>query len=543
MYFYIPNFTIYIADFATCIANFATCIANFAIKLFCKDTEKYPNGKTFWRFVFAKFVNFWKMHYFCTPMSDNNYPHPLVAIIPVVVLIVFLAIVIALFGSDSLSGGSQIALLMGMAVCVCISMGFYRIPWKRFEKQITHTIGEVSITLLILLCVGMLSGSWMISGVVPTLIYYGVQMMSPQFFLVSSCAICALVSLSSGSSWTTIATIGVALLGIGHALGVSEAWTAGAIISGAYFGDKMSPLSDTTILASSATGTDLFVHIRYMMLTTVPTFVITLIIFLVAGLSFGGEQQLHISLYTEGLARTFNISVWTLLVPLLTGVMIGRRVPSLIVLFVSSVMAGIVALILQPHILTEIAGSDSLTRGLAITYYGATHVQTGHAELNELISTGGMAGMLNTIWLILCAMCFGASMVASGMIESLTRTIVRWVRSRLTLVSSTVGTGIFLNITTGDQFISIVLNADIYKEVYKEQGYESRLLSRTTEDAATVTSVLIPWNTCGMTQSTVLGVPTLTYLPYCFFNYLSPLMSIFIAATGWRIYRKATSAS
>ena len=543
MYFYIPNFAIYIADFATCIANFATYIANFAIKFLCKDTEKYPNGKTFWRFVFAKFAILWKMHYFCIPMSDNNYPHPLVAIIPVVVLIVFLAIVIALFGSDSLSGGSQIALLMGMAVCVCISMGFYRIPWKRFEKQITHTIGEVSITLLILLCVGMLSGSWMISGVVPTLIYYGVQMMSPQFFLVSSCAICALVSLSSGSSWTTIATIGVALLGIGHALGVSEAWTAGAIISGAYFGDKMSPLSDTTILASSATGTDLFVHIRYMMLTTAPTFVITLIIFLVAGLSFGGEQQLHISLYTEGLARTFNISLWTLLVPLLTGVMIGRRVPSLIVLFVSSVMAGIVALILQPHILMEIAGSESLTRGLAITYYGATHVQTGHAELNELISTGGMAGMLNTIWLILCAMCFGASMVASGMIESLTRVIVRWVRSRLTLVSSTVGTGIFLNITTGDQFISIVLNADIYKEVYKEQGYESRLLSRTTEDAATVTSVLIPWNTCGMTQSTVLGVPTLTYLPYCFFNYLSPLMSIFIAATGWRIYRKATSAS
>ena len=543
MNFYILNFATYIANLAIYISKFAIYISNFTIKLFCKDKEKYSKDKAIRRFVFTKFVNLWKMHYFCTPMSDNNIPHPLVAIIPVVVLIVFLSIVIGLFGSDSLSGGSQIALLMGMAVCVCISMGFYRVPWKQFEKQIMHTIGEVSITLLILLCVGMLSGSWMVSGIVPTLIYYGVQMMSPQFFLVSSCVICALVSLSSGSSWTTIATIGVALLGIGHALGVSEAWTAGAIISGAYFGDKMSPLSDTTILASSATGTDLFVHIRYMMLTTVPTFLITLVIFLVAGLSNGGQEQLHISLYTEGLSRTFNISLWTLLVPLLTGVMIGRRVPSLIVLFVSSVMAGIVALILQPHILTEIAGSESLTRGLAITFYGATHVDTGSAELNELVSTGGMAGMLNTIWLILCAMCFGASMVASGMIESLTRVIVRWVRSRLTLVSSTVGTGIFLNITTGDQFISIVLNADIYKEVYKEQGYESRLLSRTTEDAATVTSVLIPWNTCGMTQSTVLGVPTLTYLPYCFFNYLSPLMSIFIAATGWRIYRKTTSAS
>lgn len=474
--------------------------------------------------------------------NEQKIPHPLIAIIPVIVLIGFLAIVIVLFGSDSLSGGSQIALLMGMAVCVCISMGVYRVSWRHIEQQIVKTIGEVSITLLILLCVGMLSGSWMISGIVPTLIYYGVQIMSPQFFLVSSCLICALVSLLSGSSWTTIATIGVALLGIGHALGVSEAWTAGAIISGAYFGDKLSPLSDTTILASSATGTDIFVHIRYMMLTTIPTFLITLIIFFIAGLDFGAEEELQVDMYTKGLSQKFNISLWTLLVPILTGYMIARRVPSLIVLFVSSIMAGVVALLLQPHILLEIAGTDSLVKGLAISYYGATNVDTGFKSLNELISTGGMAGMLNTIWLILCAMCFGASMVASGMISSITHVIVRWVRSRVSLVSSTVGTGLFLNITTGDQFISIVLNADIYKEVYKEQGYESRLLSRTTEDAATVTSVLIPWNTCGMTQSTVLGVPTLTYLPYCFFNYLSPLMSIFMAIIGWRIYRKASSA-
>ena len=453
----------------------------------------------------------------------EKIPHPLIAIIPIVVLIGFLAVVIVLFGSDSLSGGSQIALLMGMAVCVSLSMVVYRTPWKTFEKQIKATLGEVSITLLILLCVGMLAGSWMISGIVPTLIYYGVQIMSPQFFLVSSCIICALISLLSGSSWTTIATIGVALLGIGNALGVSEAWTAGAIISGAYFGDKMSPLSDTTILASSATGTDLFVHIRYMMLTTIPTFLITIIIFFVAGLGNGNGAELHVGEYVGGLDRTFNISLWTLVVPLLTGVMIVKRVPALIVLFASSMMAGILALILQPQI--------------AITYYGATALDTGFSSLNELISTNGMAGMLNTIWLILCAMCFGAAMIASGMIESITSVIVRYVRSRVSLVSSTVGTGIFLNIATGDQFISIVLNADIYKEVYQLQGYESRLLSRTTEDAATVTSVLIPWNTCGMTQATVLGVPTLTYLPYCFFNLLSPLMSVFIAAIGWRIVR------
>ena len=471
-------------------------------------------------------------------------PHPLVAAIPLVVLIGLLAVVITLFGSDSLSGGSQVALIMGMAVCIGISMICYHVPWKAFEQQMTKTLGGVAVTVLILLAVGMLSGSWMISGVVPTLIYYGVQLLSPQFFLVSACVICALVSLLSGSSWTTIATIGVALLAISHALGISEAWAAGAIISGAYFGDKMSPLSDTTILASSTTGVDLFTHIRYMMLTTTPAFLLTLIIFLAMGLGQGsGAQSLHVAQYTQGLASTFHISLWTLVVPLLTALLIARRMPSLIVLFLSALMAGIMALVLQPHILMQVADDASLsnvaalTKGLAVTFYGATAVDTGYAELNDLVSTGGMTGMLNTIWLILCAMCFGAAMVASGMIESITRVVISWVRTRLGLVSSTVSTGLFLNITTGDQFISIVLTANMFQNVYEQQGYEPRLLSRTAEDSATVTSVLVPWNTCGMTQSTVLGVPTIVYLPYCFFNILSPLMTILIAAIGWKIRR------
>ena len=471
-------------------------------------------------------------------------PHPLVAAIPLVVLIGLLAAVITLFGSDSLSGGSQVALIMGMAVCIGISMICYHVPWKAFEQQMTKTLGGVAVTVLILLAVGMLSGSWMISGVVPTLIYYGVQLLSPQFLLVSACVICALVSLLSGSSWTTIATIGVALLAISHALGISEAWAAGAIISGAYFGDKMSPLSDTTILASSTTGVDLFTHIRYMMLTTTPAFLLTLIIFLAMGLWQGsGAQSLHVAQYTQGLASTFHISLWTLVVPLLTALLIARRMPSLIVLFLSALMAGIMALVLQPHILMQVADDASLsnvaalTKGLAVTFYGATAVDTGYAELNDLVSTGGMTGMLNTIWLILCAMCFGAAMVASGMIESITRVVISWVRSRLGLVSSTVSTGLFLNITTGDQFISIVLTANMFQNVYEQQGYEPRLLSRTAEDSATVTSVLVPWNTCGMTQSTVLGVPTIVYLPYCFFNILSPLMTILIAAIGWKIRR------
>lgn len=455
-----------------------------------------------------------------------------------------LGTVIYLFGSDSLSGGSQMALLMGAAVCVTISMTVYRVPWKTFEQRIIKTIGDVSVTLVILLAVGMLSGSWMISGIVPTLIYYGVQIMSPQFFLVSACVICSLVSVLSGSSWTTVATIGVALLGISEALGISAAWTAGAIISGAYFGDKMSPLSDTTILASSITGVDLFAHIRYMMYTTVPTFLITLIIFLVAGLGNGEGTELHVAEYTEGLANTFNISLWTLLVPVLTGILIFRRVSSLIVLFTSAIMAGVMALILQPHILHQIANTEelstfmSLMKGLAITYYGATAVDTGSEALNDLVSTGGMAGMLNTIWLIVCAMCFGAVMVASGMIESITRVIIRMAKTRFSLVSTTVGTGFFFNITTGDQFISIVLTADMYRDAYRQQGYESRLLSRTTEDAATVTSVLVPWNTCGMTQAAVLGVPTLVYLPYCFFNIISPLMTLLVAAIGWKIKKR-----
>ena len=474
----------------------------------------------------------------------NRLPHPLVATIPLVVLIGLLAVIIALFGSDSLSGGSQVSLLAAMAVCVFISMVFYRNPWKAFEAQIEKTVGGVAVMILILLAVGMLAGAWMISGVVPTLIYYGVQMLSPQFFLVCACVICALVSLLSGSSWTTIATIGVALLGISHALGINEAIAAGAIISGAYFGDKMSPLSDTTILASSSAGVDIFSHIRYMMLTTMPAFLITLLIFTAMGLGFDADDSIHVHQYTEGLSRTFNISLWTLLVPVLTGVLIVKRVPSLIVLFLSAMMAGVMALILQPHILTEIAGDaelsrvGALTKGLVMTFYGPTAIETGSAELNELVSTGGMAGMLNTIWLIVCALCFGAAMVASGMIESITKVVISWVRSRVGLVASTASTGLFLNVATGDQFISIVLTVNMFKDVYKRQGYEARLVSRTAEDSATVTSVLVPWNTCGLTQSTVLGVATIAYLPYCFFNILSPIMTILVAALGWKIKRK-----
>lgn len=455
-----------------------------------------------------------------------------------------------LFDGDTLGGASQVCLLIASGVAICLSMWIYHTPWQDFEEGIRSTLGQASISIVILILIGMLSGAWMISGTVPTLIYYGVQIMSPQFFLVSTCVICAIVSIMTGSSWTTIATIGVALLGIGNALGIPAPWTAGAIISGSYFGDKLSPLSDTTILASSAAGTNLFTHIRYMLYTTSPSMGITLLIFLMAGFWYHGSE-LHISEYTEGLASTFNISPFTLIVPILTGLLIARRVPSLITLFISALTAGILAVILQPNILLRIAhdagnGVDEylshnmlIIKGLMVTFFTSTSVETGNATLNNLVATGGMAGMMNTIWLIICAMCFGGCMMASHMIHSITAAIVRHVRSTFGMVTSTVLTGLLMNITTSDQYISIIITASMYKDAFHDHNLAPELLSRSTEDSATVTSVLIPWNTCGMTQATVLGIPTLTYLPYCFFNLLSPLMSCLIAALGYKI-RKAS---
>ena len=474
-------------------------------------------------------------------------PSPLVSLIPLVVLVIMLFATIRTFGSDALSGGSQVSLLTTTAVCILIGMGFYKIGWKDFELAITNNITGVSTALIILLIIGALSGAWMISGVVPTLIYYGVQIIHPSFFLTSTCIICALVSVMTGSSWTTIATIGIALMGIGKAQGFEEGWIAGAIISGAYFGDKISPLSDTTILAASVTDTPLFRHIRYMLITTVPSLIITLVIFTVAGLSHNAGSTEHIAEFSAALAGKFHITPWLLIVPVVTGVLIARRVPSVITLFLSAALAGAFAVFFQPDLLQEISGlpienMQSQFKGLIMTFYGSTQIQTGNPDLNELVSTRGMSGMMNTIWLIICAMCFGGAMTASGMLGSITSVFIRFMKRTVGLVASTVASGLFLNICTADQYISIILTGNMFKDIYEKKGYESRLLSRTTEDSVTVTSVLIPWNTCGMTQATILGVATLTYLPYCFFNLISPLMSITIAAIGFKIKRKNEKA-
>jgi len=416
-------------------------------------------------------------------------------------------------------------------------MLFYKMSWDAFESVINATIGESSTSILILLLIGIMSSTWMVSGVVPTLIYYGVQIMAPSFFLPCACIISSIISVMTGTSWTTIATIGIALLGIGDALAIPAPYTAGAIISGAYFGDKMSPMSDTTVLASTMAKADLFSHIRYMMYTTVPSITITLILYLIIGLGFD-SSNIEISQYTTTLDKTFNISLWTLLVPVFTGILIYKKVPSLITLILSAFSACLCAAILQPGILAGIAGSTevsalSLFKGIMITCYTNTNIDSGVEAINELISTRGMAGMLNTVWLILCAMFFGSCMVASNMLLSLTQIILRAIHSTTSLVSTTVASGVFLNMIMGDQFLSIIMNASIFRKEYEDRGYRPELLSRSTEDSATVTSVLVPWTACGMTQSTVLGIPTLVYLPFCFFNIISPFMSCIVAALGF----------
>lgn len=478
-------------------------------------------------------------------MDQNpiKIPSPLLSLVPILVLVTLLFVTIRIFGSDALSGGSQVVLLTATAVCCLIAMGYSKVRWKAIELAMINNISGVATALIILLIIGALSGSWMISGVVPTLIYYGMQIIHPSFFLASTCVICAIVSVMTGSSWTTIATIGIALLGIGQAQGFDDGWIAGAIVSGAYFGDKISPLSDTTILASSVTDTPLFKHIKYMMITTVPSIVITLVIFTVAGLTHEAIASDQIAMYSVSLKETFDISLWLLIVPIITGILIAKRIPSIITLFISTALAGIFALIFQPHLLQEISGlpienMQSQFKGLIMTFYGSTQVQTGNPDLNDLVSTRGMSGMMNTIWLIICAMCFGGAMTASGMLGSITSVFIRFMKRTVGLVASTVASGLFLNICTADQYISIILTGNMFKDIYQKKGYESRLLSRTTEDSVTVTSVLIPWNTCGMTQATILGVATFTYLPYCFFNLISPLMSITIAAIGFKIKRK-----
>lgn len=459
-------------------------------------------------------------------------PKVLDALIPLGFLIALLILSIQVFGTDGLSGSSQIVLILSATVAGSIAVFRLGFSWETLQEGIVKSISSAMSSILILFLIGALAGTWLLSGIVPAMIYYGLLVLSPTIFLFAACIISGIVSVATGSSWTTVATVGVALLGIGKALGFEEGIIAGAIISGAYFGDKMSPLSDTTNLAPAMAGTDLFTHIRHMAKTTIPSLVISLVLFFIIGLNYQTEGNVgDVQLISNIIFNTFNITPWLFVVPLLVIVMIVKRVPALPALLTGALLGGVFALIFQPDIITRVVGEEGSFsyigfKGVMMALFGKISVVTENALVNELLATRGMAGMLNTIWLIVCAMVFGGIMEESGMLKVLAEAIIKKVHKVGSLIAATAATCVFFNITTSDQYLAILVPGRMYADVYKKRGLKPENLSRTLEDSATVTSVLVPWNTCGATQASVLGVATLTYAPYCFFNIISPIMTI-----------------
>ena len=408
---------------------------------------------------------------------------------------------------------------------------FNKTKWKNILKTISKNISSTTSAIIILLLIGSLTGTWLISGVVPAMIYYGLQILNPDFFLLASCIICAIVSLASGSSWSTIATIGIALIGIGQVLGISEGLIAGSIISGAYFGDKMSPLSDTTNLAAAMASSDLFSHIKYMMYTTIPSFVITLIIFFFIGLSIETTTTQNINELLISLNSKFNINIFLFLVPALVVALIIKKTPAIPALMAGVALGALFAIVFQPQIFKEISQSDILNiksyyKVIIDSISSDIQINTENKLMNNLLNSGGMKGMLSTIWLVICAMSFGGAMQETGLLKRISEPVIQYAKTTGSLIATTSGTCIFFNLTTADQYLSIVVPGKMFEESFKNKGLAPENLSRTLEDSGTVTSVLIPWNTCGAAQSAVLGVATITYLPFCFFNLISPLMTM-----------------
>ena len=481
-------------------------------------------------------------------MNNRKSPSLLLALIPIISLIILLATNVWLYGDNTLSGSNQLTLLFSAAIAALIGF-FLKVPWDEMLDGAVKSISSAMGALIILLLIGSLAGTWMLSGIVPAMIYYGLEILSPSIFLFACCIICAIVSLSTGSSWSTIATIGIAMLGIGTALGISEGLIGGAIISGAYFGDKMSPLSDTTNLAPAMAGTDLISHIKYMMFTTIPSIVIALILFLAIGfIYFGSEGEISdVNSMQEAISSSYNISMWLFLVPAIVIFMIIKKVPAIPALLFGTLAGGLVAIFFQPDLIVKLSSLDSKTVSGNFSYLKSSYVavmnamtvdvsvDTGNQAVNNLVSTRGMSGMLNTIWLIICAMSFGGIMEKTGLLSRITNSIMIFVKSKKSLVLTTSGTCLFFNVTASDQYLAIVVPGRMFSDSYRKYNLDPKNLSRTLEDSATVTSVLIPWNTCGATQAGVLGVATLTYLPYCFFNLISPLMTIFFAYASIRI--------
>ena len=466
------------------------------------------------------------------------------ALIPVIALVAMLAYNVFVFGDDALSGSNQFILLLGGAVAAAV--GFRnKVTYRQMMDEVAENIKSTAGALLILLMVGALAGTWLISGIIPSMIYYGLQVLNPTIFLAACLIISAVISIATGSSWTTAATVGIALVGIGDALGISLGMTAGAVLSGAYFGDKMSPMSDTTNLAPAMAGTDLFTHIRYMAYTTIPTFVISFIFFIVLGFTQDATGVADTGSMLTDIEKAFNITPWLFLVPAVVVIMIVKKTPPLVALLAGTLLGGVFAIIFQPDVVKQIAGVDVLNykaayKGIMQAITVETSVATDNKALADLFTAGGMAKMLGTIWLILCAMIFGGIMDAIGALTRISAFMLNLFDSIFGLFASTVFTCIGLNWTASDQYLAIVVPGKMYAKAYEAKGLAPENLSRALEDSGTVTSVLIPWNTCGAYHSGVLGVPVIDYAFYAIFNWLSPFMTLLFAAFRIKIRQLTT---
>ena len=465
------------------------------------------------------------------------------AFLPILVLIPLLALNVYFYGDNSLGGANQFALLFSAAIGIVVGL-YNKIPYSDILKSIRDNIANTTSAIIILLLIGALSGTWLISGIIPSLIVYGLKILTPTIFLLATTIICAVVSVASGSSWSTIATVGIALLGIGNALGFSDAITAGAVISGAYFGDKMSPLSDTTNLAAAMAKTDLFTHIKYMSYTTITSFGISTLLYLIIGFYYDtSEGQINVSDLTSAVEQSYYVSPVLFLVPAIVLLLIIKKMRPIPVLFIGTLLGGVFAIIFQPELISKLAPIGvSAGQGYYMVFIDAMttdiNIQTGNSAVNELLSSSGMAGMLNTVFLIICAMSFGGVLESIGSLHKITSVLVRKAHSVGGLISRTVGSCLFVNFTASDQYLAIVLPGKMFSKAYEDIHLAPENLSRTLEDSGTVTSVLIPWNTCGATQSSVLGVATVAYLPFCFFNLLSPIMTIIFAYGQFKIKYK-----
>lgn len=469
------------------------------------------------------------------------------ALLPILLLICILAFNVYVYEGDATSGPNQFALILGASFAALV--GFKnKTKYKSMMGDIAKNIKSTAGAILILLMVGALSGTWLLSGVIPTMIFYGLQVLHPTIFLPACVVICAVISIATGSSWTTSATVGIALIGIGSAIGMPIGMVAGAVISGAYFGDKLSPLSDTTNLAPAMAGTDLFTHIRYMLYTTVPTLILSLIIFIFLGLGQTTNGSGDNSDILQAIQETFNVSAWLFLVPGIVIFLIIKKTEPLIALLIGSLLGGLFALIFQPELVAKMGGSETLNlfsgyKGVMNAITMEINIETSNAMLSDLFSSKGMKGMLSTIWLILCAMVFGGVMESIGALTKITDALLKLFHTTFGLFASTVASCLALNLTASDQYLAIVVPGKMFSKAYKDKGLAPENLSRTLEDSGTVTSVLVPWNTCGAYQAEVLGVATWSYLPYAFFNIISPFMTLLFAAFNIKIRQLKSSTS